>query len=73
MEEGGGWGAVEPLLSTMLGLAVRWDGSVEDMRADVCSLVAWWLSSADVEEDGGGCCRAFAEYGAAADESKAEM
>ena len=41
---------------------------VEDIRADVCSLVAGWLSSADVE-DGGGCCRACAVYDAAAGES----
>ena len=55
-----------------VGLAVRWDGSVEDIRADVCSLVACWLVStvvsADVE-DGGGCCRACAVYDAAAGES----
>ena len=51
-----------------VGLAVRWDGSVEDIRADVCSLVACWLASAGVG-DGGECCRACAVYDAAADES----
>ena len=30
--------------------------------------MACWLSSADVEVDGGGCCRACAVYDAAADE-----